>query len=143
MGNPQPLHDFRCPAAGGGGIEKTAAERILTAGKHDLPDACGKIPGDGGLLGQIADLRAAKSVPEGDLAVIGRFQGEKRLHKRGFSGAVLADDAEIIPGGKGEIHPLKDTAALVGQREIFAGDESHDYCRASVRTVTFLSIRER
>ena len=95
------------------------------AGEHDLPDRGGEIPLDGGLLREIADLVLLYPVAEAHRAGKRPAQAEQRLHQRGLAGAVLPDDAEVVPllHRKGKVR--ENGLALVAEGEIFTYDLCH------------------
>ena len=99
-------------------VVHTPPERVEAAGEHDLINARGKVALGGALLREIADLRRAQSAAGDDLPRGGLFQAQKPAHERGLAGAVLPDDAEVIPPLYLKIHALNDGFAVVGKGQI-------------------------
>lgn len=95
------------------------------AGEHDLPDRGGKIPLDGGLLREIADLVLLYPVAEAHRPGKRPAEPEQGLHQRGLAGAILPDDAEVISRlhRKGEMG--EDRFSLVAEGEVFTYDLCH------------------
>ena len=72
---------------------------------------------------------------------------QQRFDKRGFTGTVFADDAQIVTGVNGKIKCLCDGSAVVAENQVFTGNECHGvyapYCKAADKTERFSFMMER
>ena len=97
----------------------------LASGQNDLPDRRREILLYGCLLGQVADFVLPHAVDEIDGAAQRLLQAQHRAHQRGFSGAVLAHDAQIVPGVHRKAQMFQDRVGFIAQSQIPTGYQSH------------------
>ena len=106
-------------------VEGPEAAAAQAAGQDDLPHGGGEVALHHGLLGQIADLVLHQSVAGLDAAAQGRLQAQQGLHQRALAGAVLSDDAQIVPRVDAEAEIPHNDAGIIAQGQILSGEQCH------------------
>ena len=93
------------------------------------------------LLRQIADLPRGESIAEDDLTFERRYESEQGFDQCRLTGAVLADDAQIVTAVKAEVDIRSDCMPFIAERETAAGKLRRRRQQLSGRLRTLLGLR--